>query len=273
MADIRGTAVLEKWHLLDRVNAPSTISRRRLHGSVAHQLGVMIVGGKLAPGDVLPNEDVVSANFSVSRTAYREAVRTLVAKGLVQTRPKAGTRITPRDQWNLLDPDVLSWHFEVEPSPTFIVSLFELRGIVEPTACALAAQRWERPDLAALRAAIDQFRESPPGSLHGLDADLAFHHAILVAARNEPLQALSSVIGSTLRWSVRLKLTAEPRAFENSLPDHVKVADAIAARNGAEASARMSELIARALAETLEVLAAQREAPGRSIPSTPSQLI
>ncbi len=263
---------METWHLLDRVNAPSTINRRRVHGSVAHQLGTMIVGGKLAPGDVLPNEDVVSTNLSVSRTAYREAVRTLAAKGLVDTRPKTGTRITPRAQWNLLDPDVLSWHFEVEPSPTFIVSLFELRGIVEPTACALAAQRSDRADLATMRAALDQLRHTPPGSLHGLDADLAFHHAIMVAARNEPLQALSSVIGSTLRWSVRLKLTAEPRAFENSLPDHVKVADAIAARNATEASVHMSTLIAKALAETLEVLGAQPKRVATPS-STSSQLI
>ncbi|MBN8994999.1 MAG: FadR family transcriptional regulator [Rhizobiales bacterium] len=217
----------------------------------------MIIGGKLAPGDVLPNEDVVSANLSVSRTAYREAVRILAAKGLVDTRPKAGTRITARERWNLLDPDVLSWHFEVEPSPTFIVSLFELRKIVEPAACALAAQRCDRNDLDAMRRAIDKLRESQPGSLDGLDADLDFHKAILVAARNEPLLALSSVIGSTLRWSVRLKLTAEPRVFENTLGDHIGVMESIAARDAAEASARMTDLVTKALAETLEVLSAQ----------------
>lgn len=246
-----------KWQALEGVNAPSTISRRRLHGSVAHQLGVMIIGGKLAPGEVLPNEDVVSANLSVSRTAYREAVRTLAAKGLVDTKPKAGTRITRREQWNFLDPDVLSWHFEVEPSPKFIVSLFELRRMAEPAACELAAERHDRHDIATMRQAIGELRESPPGSLKGLDADLAFHHAILVAARNEPLQSLSSVIGSTLRWSVRLKLTAEPRVFENSLPDHVLVMEAIAERDSAAASAGMRHLVNKALDETLEVLAAQ----------------
>lgn len=245
------------WQALDRVNAPSTISRRRLHGSVAHQLAVMIIGGRLAPGEVLPNEDVVSAHLSVSRTAYREAVRMLAAKGLVESRPKTGTRITPRDKWNFLDPDVLSWHFEVEPSPTFIVSLFELRRMAEPAACELAAERRDRDDLAALRHAIGALRQSPPGSLHGLEADLAFHHAILVAARNEPLLSLSSVIGSTLRWSVRLKLTAEPRVFENSLPDHLAVMEAIADQDPAGASTRMRELVTKALAETLEVLAAQ----------------
>jgi DNA-binding FadR family transcriptional regulator len=247
---------LEKWNI-ERVNAPSTISRRRLHGSVAHQLGVMIIGGRLIPGEVLPNEDVLSANLSVSRTAYREAVRILAAKGLVETRPKAGTRITPRERWNLLDPDVLSWHFEVEPSPTFIVSLFELRKIVEPAASALAAQRCDRADLNVMQAAISKLRESQPGSLDGLDADLDFHRAILVAARNEPLLVMSSVIGSTLRWSVRLKLTAEPRVFENTLGEHIGVMEAIAARDATEASNRMTHLVTKALAETLDVLSSQ----------------
>ena len=249
--------LVPKWQVLDGVNAPSTISRRRLHGSVAHQLGVMIIGGRLAPGEVLPNEDVVSANLSVSRTAYREAVRTLAAKGLVDSKPKAGTRITPREKWNFLDPDVLSWHFEVEPSPTFIISLFELRRVAEPAACEMAAERRDENDLATLRNALNELRESQPGSLSGLDADLAFHHAILVAARNEPLQSLSSVIGSTLRWSVRLKLTAEPRVFENSLPEHIKVMEAIADRDPVAASALMRDLVSKALDETLEVIAAQ----------------
>ena len=251
-------SLVPKWQALDGVNAPSTISRRRIHGSVAHQLGVMIIGGRLAPGDVLPNEDVVSANLSVSRTAYREAVRTLAAKGLVDSRPKAGTRITPARQMEL---------------PRSRRALVALRGRAEPDLHHLA-----------LRAAPDRragsLRASPPSDAtrttsrrsaapspssanrrrarsHGLEADLAFHHAILVAARNEPLQSLSSVIGSTLRWSVRLKLTAEPRVFENSLPDHVAVIEAIADQDTAEASTRMRELITKALAETLEVLAVQ----------------
>ena len=250
-------SLVPKWQAFEGVNAPSTISRRRLHGSVAHQLGVMIMGGRRAPGEGIPNEPVGRPNLSVPRTAYRVAVRTLAAKGLVDSKPKAGTRITAREQWNFLDPDVLSWHFEVEPSPTFIVSLFELRRIAEPAACELAAERRDEHDLKALRNALNELRESPPGSLSGLDADLAFHHAVLVAARNEPLQSLSSVIGSTLRWSVRLKLTAEPRVFENSLPDHIKVMEAIADKDTAAASTHMRELVTKALKETLEVLAVQ----------------
>src|ERR1700761_7582277 len=100
---------------------------RRLNETVAHQLAVLIIGGKLKPGETLPKEDAFAAALSVSRTAYREAVRMLTAKGLLTAKPRAGTRVLPREQWSLLDPDVLAWHLEVEPSRSFSLSLFELR--------------------------------------------------------------------------------------------------------------------------------------------------
>ena len=68
----------------------------RLHGTIARQLGTDIVSGRYAPGDLLDNEIVSSEQFAVSRTAYREAVRILAAKGLVDARPKVGTRVNPR---------------------------------------------------------------------------------------------------------------------------------------------------------------------------------
>ncbi|MBB5751609.1 FCD domain-containing protein [Prosthecomicrobium pneumaticum] len=243
--------------LLARVNAPSSVSQRRLHGSVAHQLAVMIIGGRLKPGEVLPNEDLLSAQLSVSRTAYREAMRILVAKGLVKSRPKAGTTVNPRSEWNILDPDVLSWHFEVEPSPSFIIALFELRRIIEPAGAAIAAERRTADDLAAMRSALEKMRTMPPGDVTGLDADLAFHHTILVAAKNEALQALTNVIGSTLRWSVRLKITADPLVYETSLPDHVAVMEAIERQDAAEASGRMTILVNKALSDTLRTLESQ----------------
>ena len=115
-----------------RLATPS--GARRIHGSIAHELGVAIVTGRYSPGETLPGEVEFSEQLKVSRSAYREAIRILAAKGLVESRPKAGTRVSARDRWNLLDPDVLAWTFEREPGETFIRDLFELRMIVEPAA-------------------------------------------------------------------------------------------------------------------------------------------
>jgi len=111
----------------------------RLHGAIARALGIAILAGRYRPGDLLDGEVSSSEQFAVSRTAYREAVRILAAKGLIGARPKVGTRINARTQWNLLDPDVLLWIFASEPSRTLLNSLFELRNIVES---AVACSFW-----------------------------------------------------------------------------------------------------------------------------------
>jgi DNA-binding FadR family transcriptional regulator len=239
---------------LDRFDAPSSVNRRRVHGSVAHELAVLIVSGRLAPGEVLPNEDQLSERLAVSRTAYREAVKILGAKGLVETRPKTGTRVNPRALWNLLDPDILAWHFQVEPSPVFIRSLFELRRIVEPAAAALAARRRTESDIDQIRGALIEMRSAEPGSVAGLEADLRFHDAVIRATANEPLFALSTVVESTLRWSVRLTLDANPRAHRDAWPKHDAVFQAIVASDERRAHDRTADLIDSALQDTLASL-------------------
>src|SRR5579871_5891887 len=103
----------------------------RLHGTIARQLGILIVSGERRPGELLEGEIASSEQLAVSRTAYREALRILAAKGLIDARPKVGTRINPRSKWNFLDTDVLEWIFETEPDPPILDSLFELRDLVE----------------------------------------------------------------------------------------------------------------------------------------------
>ena len=108
---------------------------KNVFGTTVDLLGEAIVSGRYAPGDVLNNEIDASEQLNVSRSAYREAIRILAAKGLVESRPKTGTRVLPRNRWNLLDPDVLAWAFSGEPDIHFVRSLFELRSINgKPTA-------------------------------------------------------------------------------------------------------------------------------------------
>ncbi len=150
---------------------------------MARTLGIAILAGRHAPGEVLPGEIEFSEQLGISRTAYREAMRILSAKGLVESKPKTGTRVSDRSRWNLLDPDILAWTFESEPSEAFIRDLFELRQIVEPAAAALAAERRSEADLARMERALDAMARHGLATPEGRAADRAFHHAVLEERR------------------------------------------------------------------------------------------
>lgn len=222
---------------------------RRLRGAIAHKLGVAILSGQYAPGDTLSGEIAFSEALDVSRSAYREAVQVLTAKGLVESRPKAGTRVLARERWNLLDPDVLAWAFTGEPDPMLIRSLFELRAIVEPAAAMLAADRRNRDDLKAMRDALTAMGRHTLATDAGRAADREFHTAILKATRNDALIVLSAGIAAAVGWTTQFKQRARelPR---DPIPDHRRVLEAIVAGDGAAASAAMQMLVDLALQDT-----------------------
>lgn len=222
---------------------------RRLHGAIAHKLGAAILAGEYPPGSTLPAEVEFSETLEVSRSAYREAVQVLIAKGLVERRTKAGTRVLPRDRWNLLDPEVLAWAFAGEPSLDFIRNLFELRAIVEPAAAALAAERHDKADLKAMKDALTQMTRHTLASEAGRTADRDFHAAILRATRNDALVALSSSISAGVNWTTHFKQRARalPR---NPIPDHRRVYEAIAAGDPKAAREAMHNLVELALEDT-----------------------
>lgn len=222
---------------------------RRLHGAIAHKLGIAILSGEYAPGDILTGEVAFSEALDVSRSAYREAVQVLTAKGLVESRPKAGTRVLPRTRWNLLDPDVLAWAFTGDPDLQFVRGLFELRAIVEPAAAALAAERRERADLKTMKEALAGMTRHTLASEAGRAADRDFHDAILRATRNDALVVLSASIGAAVSWTTQFKQRqrALPR---NPIPDHRRVYDAILARDAPGASEAMRVLVDMALEDT-----------------------
>lgn len=228
---------------------PKRGTGRRLRGAIAHKLGSAILSGEYAPGDKLEAEVAFSETLNVSRSAYREAVQVLAAKGLVESRTKAGTRVLPRSRWNLLDPDVLAWAFTGEPDVDFIRNLFELRGIIEPAAARLAAERRDREDIKTLKAALAAMRQHSLATAAGRTADRDFHNAILQATRNDALMTLSASIGAAVHWTTQFKQRSRalPR---NPIPDHARVCDAIVAGDGAAASEAMEALVAFALDDT-----------------------
>lgn len=224
-------------------------SGRRLRGAVVHYLGTAIVSGQIKPGERLTGEVENAEALDVSRSAYREAVQVLTSKGLVESRPKAGTRVLPRSKWNILDPAILAWAFSGEPDVEFVRDIFELRGIVEPAAARLAAERRNKTDIKAMKEALLRMRRHTLATEAGRAADRDFHDALLHATHNDALMALSATIGAAVAWSTLFKQRSRalPR---DPVPDHVRVCDAIVAGDPDAASAAMRVLIDLALEDT-----------------------
>ncbi len=226
---------------------------RRFHGAIAHRLGTAILSGEFKPGDTLSGEIAFSEALNVSRGAYREAVQALAAKGLVESRTKTGTRVLPRNRWNLLDPDVLAWAFSGEPDMQLIRSLFELRHMIEPGAARLAAERRDKEDLRRMKDALAGMRRHTLATEQGRMADRDFHDALLQATRNDALVVLSASIGAAVTWTTQFKQRARalPR---NPIPDHARVYEAIAAGDPDAAADAMTKLVELALEDTRQSL-------------------
>lgn len=229
---------------------PSSQPRKlRLHGVIARRLGIGIVGGRYKPGQLLAQEIVASKRLKVSRTAYREAMRILAAKGLVESLPKTGTRISARSRWQLLDPDVLQWLFESEPDDKVIQGLFELRMLIEPAAAAFAAERRNDAQLEKMRGALDAMAKHGLSVEAGRRADCEFHNTLLAATGNEVLCSLSSGITAAVQWTTVYKTRASPLP-RDATPDHVRVYEYIRNRDAEGARAAMAELIRLGLEDT-----------------------
>lgn len=226
----------------------------RIHQAIARSLGTAILSGSFKPGDSFDGEIEQSLALGVSRTPYREAIRILVAKGLLESRPRAGTHVTPRARWNLLDPDVLEWTFSGEPDGGFVRGLFELRGIIEPAAAALAAQRRSDAQVDKMRQALAAMKLHGLATEAGRAADQQFHRAVLEATQNEALASLASSVGAAVDWTTRFK-QRHHKLPRDPLPEHIAVFDAIAAADAAGARKAMEELLQLALDDTAAVLA------------------
>ena len=229
-----------------------TTSRSRLHGSLAHRIAGDIIRGDVPPGSLLPKEESASNSYGVSRSAYREAIRTLAAKGVVTAQPKVGTKVAPRSAWHILDPDVLAWHFELAPNEAFIRNLFELRKIVEPSAAALAAMRRDEEDLSRLADGLSRMARTNPRTGGWLNAIVAFHQGLLTAGRNEALSSLWPAIQTTLRWSIKLQMMLPTLSLAHDpVADHARVFEKVASQNAEGALTETALLIESALADTL----------------------
>jgi GntR family transcriptional regulator, galactonate operon transcriptional repressor len=214
-----------------------------LHREIVHQLGLLVLGNETAPGAALPDETALSEQFGVSRTVVREAIKVLASKGLVESRPKVGTRVCPRRYWKLLDPDVLAWRYEAGPDEEFLEDISEVRGFIEPSAAAVAARRATAEEVAEIIAWCDRMEVAAADDGDDyIDADMAFHTAILDACHNDLLAQLSDTITMALRVSRRLTVSVSGSSLA-AMPAHRAVAIAIGDHDPEAAERAMRELL------------------------------
>jgi DNA-binding FadR family transcriptional regulator len=216
---------------------------RTMHGQVVEWIGRRIVSGELTRGSQLPNEAELAAQLKVSRGGIREAVKALAAKGLVEPRPRLGTRVLPREQWNLMDREVITWHSGV---PDFLTDLLELRHMVEPEAAALAAERADENQLATLEAAYagmaDHAARLPEHADAFVKADLTFHLTLLRASGNQLVQQLGRLLEPGLHHGLEASSHA-PGGVAATLPLHRAVLLAVRGHRPAAATRAMRKLI------------------------------
>ncbi len=219
---------------------------RKLYEYVEEAVGLRIIKGQYLPGESLPNEDALCEEFGVSRGVIREAIKVLHKKGLVLPRPKIGTQVRPRSQWNLFDADILVWKLKAGQTLKFLKEVIEVRSIIESEAARFSAQRASDPEIGHINKLchrLDDILQDEAGFSYEtyLEVDMAFHSAILEASHNE----LLAQIGRTMRHAVQTARQADIRDVESLLssqPHHSAVTQAIAAKDPQRAYVASREL-------------------------------
>ena len=244
------------------------MAAKNVHGNTLDRLGEAIVAGRYAPGSSIPPEPLLCDEYGVSRTVVREAVKSLVAKGLLVTGPKLGTRVLPEEDWNWFDPSVVVWKSRMGLTREFLRDLQELRRAVEPAGVRLAAQRATADDIAEIERAYAGMKSAIEQGGDYVGNDLRFHQGLLRACHNRMVVQMSKALGALLRTSFEIS-TTRPDGPASSLPLHRAVLDAVIARSPAAAETACLVLIDSAQDDIEQVLASRRKLPSLSLPPPP----
>lgn len=214
---------------------------RTLHSHALHHLGRMIAAGEVKPGDSLPSEQLLAKRMSMSRTALREAMKVLSAKGMIESRQRTGAHVRDMVHWNQMDADVLRWRCESTPRGDLFEKMLEMRELIDPAAAAAAARRRTPGQLLGIEAARDAMSAArDPESWAA--ADGAFHEAVLQATNNELMISLSSVLERPLGDYLKIPASPGARLKYSPLP-YDRVYEAIRRRQAEPARQAMQQIV------------------------------
>ena len=238
------------------------IRNLNLTQQVAEKLGLAIVSGEYGAHNPVPSEAAICEQQNVSRSAAREAVKSLAAKGLISSRARQGIRVLPETEWNLFDADVLRWIRDANPSLELLREFAELRVAIEPEAAKLAALRNNQQNIADIANALEKMRLAESGLEDPLQADINFHLSVLSASENRFFMQLGRIIDTTLRVSIRF--TNRRRGVQAaSYVEHKKIYDGIVSGDGEQAAIAAKELMLDAL-QSITLAIAERKKVGLS---------
>ena len=243
---------------------------KNIHGHTLDKLGQAILAGRYEVGASLPPEPVLCEEFGVSRTVVREAIKSLVAKGLLVTGPKLGTRVLPDEHWNWFDPEVIAWQAQAGLSSEFVRDLRELRLVVEPAAVRMAAVKATPQDILRLEQAYSGMKAAVEDGGDYVTHDLRFHQGLLQASHNRMLMQMGRALSALLRMSFEIstRIMNGPR---ESLPLHRAVLDAVIAHAPVKAERALMVLITAANDDIDHVLSTRRRLP--RVAGAPTRLV
>ncbi|GLS91735.1 GntR family transcriptional regulator [Psychromonas marina] len=175
--------------------------KRSLHVQVAREIARKILSFELPQDKIIPSEVVLCEQFKVSRTALREAIKLLSSKGLLESKPKVGTRVRSRESWNFLDPQLLLWLTDLGDNERVYQEFLALRRAIEPGAVALAATNAtaeQRVLLSAIFQEMDEISKNFDAE-RWAEADLQFHRLIFLSTGNNFYLPFANILETMFR--------------------------------------------------------------------------
>jgi len=215
--------------------------KERLYQEIVDQIQQQILSGALKPGDQIPAERDLAERFGVSRTAVREAIKSLTEKGLIEVFVGRGTFVTN------LSPDrvVESMTLLLRNEPHNVASLQEARELLEIPTARLAAVRRTDAHVARLRAISAELEEEHSISARLVDGDTEFHVELARATGNPVIVLLSQTIVALLRTERLYREDFDIARLPTALADHREIVDAIADGDADRAAQAMSDHLVR----------------------------
>ncbi|EPB3678031.1 FadR/GntR family transcriptional regulator [Acinetobacter baumannii] len=224
---------------MSKADYKNPIPSKSQHALIVQQLGLKIVSGEISENEKLPSEVDLCEEYKVSRPVFREAIRVLNAKGLTYSRPKIGTVVRPKEEWHLLDPDVLFWLIQTTPEHEFFKTLSTVRRVLEPELAYIAASTANEEDIERIKQAYEGMEKATTVE-EIIEPDIQFHLAIAKATHNDLLAYMSKMLVLPLQQSIQVT-SLRPNLQGHSLPRHKAILTAI--ENKDPLSARHASLV------------------------------